>query len=213
MSNEKENEYFTLNEGNKPNEFNLSCGFSQQNCIYKIVYTTKINIDFIKEIYIGNHFYYNDEDVALRIFGKNFVKTNSNKCKIIYKNKIYQLKEFFNEIDINYKYKYKDIIKLKLFGVDNIIDMNRMFFGCYHLESVSEYSTRNKYQDNSYASQNFYEYNSYPNVSSENQLIPFDYNKYIYLSEVNRKSSLSNNCNNNDKKPILIVIFQNYLYN
>ena len=196
MSNEKENEYFTLDEGNKPNEFNISCGLSQENFIYKIVYSTRINIDLIKKNDIRNHFYYNDEDVVLRIFGKNFVKTNSNKCKIIYKNKKYKLKEFFKEIDNNYK--YKDIIKLKLFGVDNIIDMNRTFFGCYHLESVSEYSTRNNHQDNSYTIQNFSEYNSYLNLSSENQSIPFDYNKYIYLYEVNRKSSLSNICNSND---------------
>ena len=31
----------------------------------------------------------------LRIFGKIFVNKNKNKCKIIYKNKKYKLKEYF----------------------------------------------------------------------------------------------------------------------
>ena len=84
------------------------------------------------------YFSYDDIDevgLVFRIFGEKFVKINSNKCKIIYKNKKYKLKEYFKEIDDNCE--DKDIIKLKLLGVKNIIDMNRMFFKCYHLISVS----------------------------------------------------------------------------
>jgi hypothetical protein len=43
--------------------------------------------------------------VKTRIFGENFVKRNINKCKIIYNNKEHQIKEFFEEIDKNYKPK------------------------------------------------------------------------------------------------------------
>ena len=45
-----------------------------------------------------------NEDI-LRIFGKYFVKHNKNKCKIIYKNKKYKLKEYLEEIDNNYNRK------------------------------------------------------------------------------------------------------------
>ena len=79
---------------------------------------------------------YNDD--ILRIFGKYFVKHNKNKCKIIYKNKKYELKEYFEEIDNNYKRK-DEIVKLKLVGINNISDISKMFYGCIHLTSVSEY--------------------------------------------------------------------------
>ena len=42
-----------------------------------------------------------EEDV-IRIFGRYFVGQNINKCKIIYNNKKYNLKEYFNEIVSNY---------------------------------------------------------------------------------------------------------------
>ena len=35
-----------------------------------------------------------DNKDKIRIFGEHFVKNNKNKCKIIYKNKVYPLKEF-----------------------------------------------------------------------------------------------------------------------
>ena len=71
----------------------------------------------------------------LRIFGRYFVKHNKNNCRIIYKNKIYKLKEYLEEIDNN---NYGDIIKLKLIIFNNIINMKEMFYGCYHLTSISE---------------------------------------------------------------------------
>ena len=40
----------------------------------------------------------------LRIFGIIFVKNNLNKCKIIYKDKEYELKEYLFEIDKNYNH-------------------------------------------------------------------------------------------------------------
>ena len=140
MSNEKENEYFTLDDGDKLNECNVSYGAYQENIIYKIVYSPKIGINEIREHlnWVKRYISFDDEDVKFRILGEKFIKINSNKCKIIYKNKKYKLKEFFKEIDDNYE--DKDTIKLKLFGADDIIDMNRMFCKCYHLISISEYS-------------------------------------------------------------------------
>ena len=65
------------------------------------------------------------EDI-IRIFGKYFVEQNRNKCKIIYNNKKYKLKEYFGEIDNNYNPKIKEI-KIKLIGIYNIINMKKMF--------------------------------------------------------------------------------------
>ena len=73
------------------------------------------------------------EDV-LRILGKYFVKQNKNKCKIVYKNKKYKLKTYLK----NYNRESKEI-KIKLVGINNIGNMEEMFYGCYHLTSVSEY--------------------------------------------------------------------------
>ena len=77
-----------------------------------------------------------EEDVV-RIFGRYFVGQNINKCKIIYNNKKYNLKEYFNEIDSNYNHEIKEI-KLKLIIINNITNMKDMFHGCFYLSSVSE---------------------------------------------------------------------------
>ena len=59
------------------------------------------------------------------------------KCKIIYNNKKYKLKEYFDEIDKYYNPKIKEI-KIKLIGINRITNMKEMFYGCVHLTSLSE---------------------------------------------------------------------------
>ena len=66
------------------------------------------------------------------------------KCKIVYKNKEYELKEYFNDIDK--KYNNKDEIKIKLKGINNITDMSYMFSKCsslYSLPDMSKWDTSN----------------------------------------------------------------------
>ena len=41
------------------------------------------------------------------IFDYSFMNINKDKCKIIYKNKEYELKEYFEDVDNNYKNKKK----------------------------------------------------------------------------------------------------------
>ena len=77
------------------------------------------------------------EEDLIRIFGRYFVGQNINKCKIIYNNKKYKLKEYFNEIVSNYNHEIKEI-KLKIIGINNITNMKDMFHGCFYLSSVSE---------------------------------------------------------------------------
>lgn len=61
----------------------------------------------------------------IRIFGKNFVNKNYGKYKIIYMNKEFDLKEYFEDIEKNYI--NKNIIKLKLMFFNNIVDINYDF--------------------------------------------------------------------------------------
>ena len=55
----------------------------------------------------------------VKILDKIFISRNRNKCKIIYKNKFYNLKEFFEDIDRTYN--YKDLIKFKILFLHDII--------------------------------------------------------------------------------------------
>ena len=49
---------------------------------------------------------------TVKILDEDFIKINKDKARIIYKNKIYELKEYFE--DINENYNHKDLIKLKI---------------------------------------------------------------------------------------------------
>ena len=79
-----------------------------------------------------------------RIFGENFVKRNKNKFKIVYNNKEYALKEFFEEIDNNCKPGIEIKFKLRIFH--NILNLSEMFFNCYCLLSMKDDSKVNKEQ-------------------------------------------------------------------
>ena len=76
----------------------------------------------------------NNEKV--KILDKVFIEKNKNKSKILYKNKLYELKEYFEDIDRNYN--HKDSIKFKLIFVHNIIDLSYAFYNCDSLISLSD---------------------------------------------------------------------------
>ena len=77
-----------------------------------------------------------DNDERVKILERYFTKKNKDKAKIIYKNKIYELKEYFEDIDINYN--HKDLIKFKIIFIHNIIDISYMFYDCDTLISLSD---------------------------------------------------------------------------
>ena len=114
--------------------------------IYKQNENKKEKKEIIKKMIDEDGFKFDDEkekkEEVIKILGKYFVKQNKNKCKIIYNNKKYKLKEYFDEIDINYKKNIKEI-KLKLIGIDNITDMKEMFYSCIHLFAISESDNEN----------------------------------------------------------------------
>ena len=77
-----------------------------------------------------------NNEKKVKILDEAFINKNRNKCKIIYKNKIYELKEYLEDIDIFYS--RKDLIKFKFMFIDNIIDMSFMFYECNSLISLSD---------------------------------------------------------------------------
>ena len=77
----------------------------------------------------------------VKIFDENFIKKNKNTCKIIYANKLLELKEYFEDIDTNYN--HKDLIKFKIIFINNIIDMSYTFYGCDALISLSDNNKTN----------------------------------------------------------------------
>ena len=76
------------------------------------------------------------------IFDYKFIKNNKDKCKIIYEEKEYEIKEKWN-IDDKIK---NEILEIKLKGINNIVDMSYMFYNCSNLSNlpdISKWDTNN----------------------------------------------------------------------
>ena len=104
----------------------------------------------------------------VRIFGNRFISKNMNKCKIIYYNKEFELKEYFNDIYPNYDNKTP--FKFKLKGINNITDISHIFNGCYslyYLPDISNWNTSNIY-DMSFMFSSCYSLISLPDLSKWN---------------------------------------------
>ena len=87
-----------------------------------------------------NIIYKIEDDKRVKIFGAEFVKNNKNICKIIYDDKEYELDEYFN-IPNN----IKDELKIKLRGINDIINMSCIFYECSLLSipDISKWNTNN----------------------------------------------------------------------
>ena len=70
----------------------------------------------------------------IRIFGHNFVENNKNICKMIIDNKEYEIAKEYNINKNNNNNKLKIILK----GIDNVTNMNEMFYGCSSLSSLPD---------------------------------------------------------------------------
>ena len=119
------------NEINIFRKFNSSIFEEKLNLNKKINNNIKLNTDEIKIKYN----IYNYKKECLRIFGSEFVNKNKNNCKLIYENKEFELKEF-----INIKNNKKEIIEIKLKGINKITDMSCLFKECNSLSSSTDLS-------------------------------------------------------------------------
>ena len=86
----------------------------------------------LKAIYKPNEFH----DEKVRIIGKKFFEKNKLKGVVVYNNKQYKLKEYIEDIDINYNHKSK--FEIIFFLVDNFLDVSYLFSKCKSLISLSE---------------------------------------------------------------------------
>ena len=106
-----------------------------------------------------------EEEETINIFGGEFVQNNKNICKIIIDDEEYDIKEKF---DIkNYK---KNILKIKLKGIDNVINMSYMFSCCRLLLSIPDISkwNTNNVTNMSYMFSNCKLLSSLPDISKWN---------------------------------------------
>jgi len=74
---------------------------------------------------------------VIKIFDSEFVNTNKNNCKIIYKNKEYELMENF-KFNIDNNIEEEKILEIKLKGINSITNANRMFYKCEQLFSLPD---------------------------------------------------------------------------
>ena len=107
----------------------------------------KIKKDIIFKLVYNPNKNYKEKDgdeknPKLRLFGDYFIYKNFDKCRIIYKNKEYKIKDYMEEIDKNYD--TKNLVKFKLRFLQNIIDIKLMFECCNALISVSDNKNDNK---------------------------------------------------------------------
>ena len=113
-----------LNELNKIIECNnIKDKFNNIFNIY-----TKMNIDEINIIYkVTNK--------EVKLFNESFIKKNKNNCKLIINEKEQELKEKYNFGLFSSK---KDILKIKLKGITNIINAADMFDNCKSLLALPD---------------------------------------------------------------------------
>ena len=114
----------------------------------KMIFTNEINIfyDVNEE---------NKKDKKIKIFGDVFVKNNKNICRIVYKDTLYELNEYFsliNEINNNINNEENEkkeiqndenILLIKLIDVNNISNISNIFNQCTQLISLPDISKIN----------------------------------------------------------------------
>ena len=93
--------------------------FNKMNNNIKIIRKEKINK--LNEITIK---YKIKEDDEIKLFGKEFIKNNKDKCKIIIENKEENIIEY---IKINEEMRKKEILEIKLKEIKTITNMSHMF--------------------------------------------------------------------------------------
>ena len=134
-----------------------------------------------------DYFKGNPSEKVIKMFDVNFIENNKEKCKIIYNDKEYELKEYFEDICDNYNYKDEIVIKLKIYK--DIIDMSYMFNECDTLIFIKDISKSNcsntKYFDNTLSegdtnSTDEFEFNIC-NESEKNNLANDLFNEYNKL--------------------------------
>ena len=98
-----------MNKNNLQKENSLKNNNIEENVYFEIIYKLK-----------------KSNKNKTKIFDIEFIKKNKDKCKIIYKNKEYELKVYFEDIDNNYNNEEKlELIKiLMILAICSVIAEN-----------------------------------------------------------------------------------------
>ena len=170
------NEYFNINE---------DCIIYEYKKLLKLNENVKINIlnqriegeikkdkNYFNSIIM--QYKINQNDKKIKIFGYNeyddcFLKSNEDKCKIVYNNKEYELNEYFDIDNLNIK---NHIITIKIIGINNIINASYMFDGCSSLISLPDICKWNtiNVEDMSYMFSGCSSLTSLPDISKWNTI-------------------------------------------
>ena len=137
------------------------------------------SIGFKKECYLFKLKYKTNQAKKLKLFGKCFIMKNKLICKMIYKNKTYELQEYLDDIDTNYK--TKNLISIKLRLINNYFNASTMFEKCDSLISIEMNEANNFYIIN--MRRLFYECNSLesiPDISDWDTTYVVDINGLFY---------------------------------
>ena len=76
--------------------------------------------------------YKNNINNFIHLFSEEFIQNNKNICKIIYENKKYEIKSYF-DVQNN-----KDELIFKIRGINYITNTTKMFYGCEDLISLPD---------------------------------------------------------------------------
>ena len=145
--------YYIVNNINEISKYNVKI-INEINSIINEV-STNIKINNLFNLYY-NIFKNNENtikyeikngDKNVKIFGNTFVKNNKDKCRIIFNEKEYDLKEYFDIT--NYKNE-KNILEIELKINNNLEDMSYMFDGCSSLLYLSNNWNTNEVTNMSY---------------------------------------------------------------
>ena len=143
---------------------------------------------------------YKPDFIKTKIFDKIFIN-NNKKCKITYKNKDYELQEFFESIDNDINRKDLIIFNLKI--NNDINDINRMFYKCktlisikilHHLKGSFSSNIKEEYYENEQIVDN----NLYNNINEgENSYDIYENNKIpSTFSSISKNNSIKSSSSN-----------------
>ena len=79
----------------------------------------------------------------LKLFDQFFINNNEDKCTIIYKDQVYKLKEYLEDIDKDYEHSSEKEIKIKLKINKDITNISYMFHTCDRLLYVKDVQKKN----------------------------------------------------------------------
>ena len=138
---------------------------------------------------------FSKSQAKIKIYGKNFVINNKDKCFILYKDIIFPLQEYFSIKYIDNTFEQKgDNLEISLIELENIPNKSFMFDGCTNLKKFSlfknDYNFLNKNNNSNYNKDIDNKDENKNNIINQIDQIDFIAEYNIYLSNANSLSNI-----------------------